>query len=252
MQNHDSRLKIHTHIRPQQESAQEKEKEPVRERKIEENRPVPSKTGGRTGSILRGKQKRREQEEPSMAEKLLRNTAVACALLLTVMSLKNVDQPWSRKVTEGLRQAMTMRIDWDETLGRLSFVRALMPETALVFLNLGDADLTAPAAGEIVHEYLPEQPWIEYSCPAAEQVLAATDGVVTAAGQGAGGEWIVLILSEEGVETVYGYLDCVYVQAGQTVRAAQQIGATKNQDPSRLYFEVREEGEPVDPSGRIS
>ena len=254
MQTENGRLKIHTGMRPEAQ-------EPVR---AEENAPAAEAakrmkglhlSGGGFGRIragARAKRPRAAQEGMTTGERLLRNTAVACALLLTVMSLKNVDQPWSRKLTEGVRQAMTMRIDWDESLGRLSFVRALVPETALVFLNLGErADLTAPAEGEITHEYTQSQPWIEYACGSAQQVLAASDGVVTAAGQGAGGDWIVLIQSEEGMETVYGYLASVYVRAGQEVKQAQQIGATADSAESRLYFELREDGDPVNPAGRM-
>ena len=250
MQNENGRLKIHTSMRPEEPGPVREEKSAAEETVKAEKRP-----GGQAwrAKAARSRKKPREMKEGMTAgERLLRNTAVACALLLTVMSLKNVDQPWSRKMTEGVRQAMTMRIDWDETLGRLSFVRALVPETALVFLNLGDrVDLIAPTAGKITHDYSEGQPWLEYACGPAEQVLAAADGVVTAAGQGAGGDWIVLIQSEDGTETVYGYLASVYVRAGQEVKAAQQIGATADEDESRLYFELRENGEAVNPAGRM-
>jgi len=252
MLNENSRLKIHTGVRPAPE-------EPVREEAApqgnDQNRgqKVKRKGFGRRESPSPGRKRVHSMQEGMTAgEKLLRNTAVACALLLSVMALKNADQPWTRKVTEGVKQAMTMRIDWDETLGRLSFVRSLMPETALVFLNLGDrTDLTAPAQGEITHAYTEQQPWLEYRCEASHQVAAASDGVVTAAGQGAGGDWIVLIQSGEGVETVYGYLESVYVRAGQKVKSGQQIGVTAAQADSRLYFELRENGEPADPTGRM-
>ena len=255
MQNENGRLKIHTSMRPEEPSPVREEKSAAAEEAVKtEKRP-----GRTTGSgewrakVGRRRKKPREMKEGmTTGERLLRNTAVACALLLTVMSLKNADQPWSRKMTEGVRQAMTMRIEWDESLGRLSFVRTLVPETALVFLNLGErADLSAPTEGEITHEYSESQPWIEYACSPAQQVMAATDGVVTAAGQGAGGDWIVLIQSKEGIETVYGYLKSIYVRAGQEVKQAQQIGATADSAESRLYFELREDGEAVDPAGRM-
>lgn len=255
MQNESGRLKIHTSMRPEEPETVREDENAVSEEAAKTEK-KPRRVGG--GGIRRIKDARIRKKPRDMksgmtvGERLLRNTAVACALLLTVMSLKNVDQPWSRKMTEGVRQAMTMRIEWDETLGRLSFVRALVPETALVFFNLGErSDLTAPAEGEIIHEYTGSQPWIEYACGPAQQVLAAADGVVTAAGQGAGGDWIVLIQSEGGMETVYGYLANVYVRQGQEVKAAQQIGATADEDESRLYFELRENGEAVNPAGRM-
>ena len=254
MQTENGRLKIHTSMRPEEQKTVREEKNAAEEDKKERKGLHLPDCGSfrRIRTEARAKRPRTAQGGMTPGERLLRNTAVACALLLTVMSLKNVDQPWSRKMTEGVRQAMTMRIDWDETLGRLSFVRALVPETALVFLDLGErADLTAPVSGEISHEYTEGQPWIEYACESAQQVLAASDGVVTAAGQGAGGDWIVLIQSEGGMETVYGYLESVYVRAGQEVKAAQQIGATAGSGESRLYFELRKNGEAINPVGRM-
>lgn len=255
MQNEKGRLRIHTSARPaEQEPVGKETAEEILEQRKERRDPLPEKKCRTVKKgIKRHERKKREmQEGMTVGEKLLRNTAVACALLLTVMSLKNVDQPWSRKMTEGVRQAMTMRIDWDETLGRLSFVRALVPETALVFLNLGaNADLTAPVQAEISHEYTEQQPWLEYSCGAAQQVVSATDGIVTAVGQGVSGEWIVLIQGEEDIETVYGYLESTYVRLEQEIKAGQQIGTTADQTESRLYFEVREAGNAVDPTGRM-
>ena len=255
MQNHQDRLKIHTSVRPAAET-----KEGGAEQNIGEKRegvceaPLPAKAEKRKKHPdTARKQRRREiKDGATVGEKLLRNTAVACALMLSVMALKNVDQPWSRKVTEGVKQAMTMRIDWDETLGRLSFVRSLMPETALVFLNLGgQAELSAPVSGEITHEYTDQQPWLEYGCGAAQPVYSAMQGAVTAVGEGAGGDWIVLIRDSDGRETVYGYLANVYVEVGQAVEAGQQIGATADEENSRLYFELRENGEAADPTARI-
>ncbi len=112
-------LKIHTLVRPQEvQSASEQMPPPVQAEKVE----VKAQP-----KVRREKEKRRRTREQgeklSAGERLVRNSAVACALLLTVMAMKNVDQPWSRQAVEGIRQAMTMRVDWDETLGKLSFVR---------------------------------------------------------------------------------------------------------------------------------
>lgn len=256
MQNDHDRLKIHTSARPATEEKEGGAEQVVGEKQdMGREKPLPEKKHGKTLRSVGAAHRQRRLESkdgPTVGEKLLRNTAVACALMLSVMALKNVDQPWSRKVTEGVKQAMTMRIDWDETLGKLSFVRSLVPETALVFLNMGgQADLSAPVNGEITHEYTEQQPWLEYGCSAAQPVYSAIKGVVTAVGEGAGGEWIVLIQDEEGRETVYGYLADVYVQTGQTVETGQQLGATADEESSRLYFELREDGAAVDPTARI-
>lgn len=239
MQRENDRLKIHTAVRP----------EPSAAKQVETPDEPPKAPTQRT----RPKRRRREQgDRMTVGERLLRNTAVACALLLTAMSIRNVDQPWSRRAAEGIRQAMTMRVDWDDTLGKLSFVRALVPDTALVFLNMGSSlELSAPVDGDLTHEFTAQQPWLEYRCAAEQAVRAAMSGVVKAVGQGAGDEWTVLIEGEDGAETVYGYLADAYVKAGQSVNAGDSIGVTEKQADGRMYFELREGGEAVDPSGRM-
>ncbi len=251
-QDHD-RLKIHTSVRPAQDV---EEKQEIQEAELNAEEVVPQEER----TVVGRREKRRRERRSSMdngnqttaGERLVRNTAVACALLLTAMSIKNVDHPWAQKATEGVRQAMTMRVDWDDTLGRLSFVRALVPETALVFLNLGQSDrLAAPVEGDVIHEYRDEQPWLEYRCEAGQAVSAAMSGRVTAVGQGLSGDWTILIEDSEGAEAVYGYLASVYVQVGQSIEKGQQIGAAQERADARLYFEWREDGEAIDPAERM-
>jgi hypothetical protein len=243
------RLKIHTGIRV---TGQVQQREVRQSEQEKSDAAVQSEPSGKNGRRIRRSRRQQEGERLTAGEKLLRNTAVACALLLTVMALKNVDQPWSRKASEGIRQAMTMRVDWDETLGRLSFVRALVPDTALVFLNMGQSiDMIRPTEGSVRHEYSAEQPWLEYSCAASQQVCAATDGIVAAVGQGAGGDWIVVLEREDGTQTVYGYLAQVSVKAADTVQQGDVLGRTADTQDSRLYFELREDGQSADPTARM-
>jgi len=229
MEHENSRLKIHTSVRPRAAEAPEIGPAPRPGRKPRA-RPAPGLTAG---------------------EKLIRNTAIAGAALLCVLAVRNVDQPWSNTAMNGLRQAMTMRVDWDESIGRLSFVRALVPETALVFLNLSrEADLTPPAEGTIEHGWSADQPWLEYAVAPGAPVAAAADGVVTAAAQGMGGDWIVLI-DHGGRETVYGYLAEAQARVGQEVAAGSVIGCAASSGEPRLYFELREGGVAADPTGRF-
>lgn len=183
----------------------------------------------------------------TFGERLIRNSAVACALLLTLMAVRNVDKPWSNRLTESIRSAVSMRVDWDNTLGRLSFVRALMPDSALVFLNLSDGEtLCAPVEGVLRHAYSADQPWLEYACEADTPVRAAQAGTVRAVGRGAGEDYIVLLEHEQG-ESVYGYLASTGLQEGQQVNRGDELGKSSQ----RLYFEWREAGQSVDPGPRL-
>lgn len=235
MEKNNERLKIHT------ASGERPPESPDAGREAEqagwEVLPHPSQKRRRRASAL------------SIGEKLIRNTAIAGALLLCVLAVQKVDAPWSEKAISGIRQAMTMRVDWGDRIGKLSFVRALVPETALVFLNLSDeGELIAPVHGEITHVYSEEQPWLEYACVGGESVLAADSGRVTAASQALSGDWVVMLEHEQG-ETAYGYLADAVVQVGQSVEAGDVLGHVSAE--GRLYFEVREEKTPVDPGSRL-
>ena len=184
----------------------------------------------------------------SAGDRMLRNTAVACALLLGVLALGNIRQPWAMRASETVQRALTMHIDLDSSIGRLSFVRDWMPESALVFFNLdGGAELAAPVSGELKHAYSDDQPWLLFVCPEDSPVCAAADGTVTAVSELSGGSTGVLIDHGEGMETVYAYLSSASVQPGDAVSRGQALG----QSAAQLYFELRQSEAAVDPTERM-
>ena len=184
----------------------------------------------------------------SAGDRMLRNTAVACALLLGVLALGNIRQPWAMRASETVQRALTMHIDLDSSIGRLSFVRDWMPESALVFFNLdGGAELAAPVSGELKHAYSDDQPWLLFACPEDSPVCAAADGTVTAVSELSGGSTGVLIDHGEGMETVYAYLSSASVQPGDAVSRGQALG----QSAAQLYFELRQSEAAVDPTERM-
>lgn len=184
----------------------------------------------------------------SAGDRMLRNTAVACALLLGVLALGNIRQPWAMRASETVQRALTMHIDLDSSIGRLSFVRDWMPESALVFFNLdGGAELAAPVSGGLKHAYSDDQPWLLFACPEDSPVCAAADGTVTAVSELSGGSTGVLIDHGEGMETVYAYLSSASVQPGDAVSRGQALG----QSAAQLYFELRQSEAAVDPTERM-
>ena len=160
----ENKLRIHAQIRPEEAKA-EPEPRPIRWR----SRPHPD--------ARRGFRAKKAVKEPkpklSFGDRLLRNSALACAALLAILAVGNIDQPWARQASETVRQALTMRIDLDESIGGLSFVKDLMPESALVFLNLsGESELAVPASGELSHAYSDAQPWLLFACGEGSEVVA--------------------------------------------------------------------------------
>ena len=180
---------------------------------------------------------------------LLRHTAIACALLLSIMALRNADLPWTQRAVAGIERVMTMKIDLDESLGKRHFVRELVPETAMVFWNAGAPDrLQAPVKGSIEHEYSEMQPWRIYSCADGETICAAMDGEVARVEKGAMADYIVLITHDNGLETVYAYMTQADVAPGERVYAGDPIGVSAAGGGARVYFALLRDGAGVDPA----
>lgn len=238
----ENRLRVHAQIRPDAEEAAAEPRPAVRWR----SRPHPL---ARRPFARRPAAEKRPKEKLSFGDRLLRNSAFACALLLAILAVGNIDQPWARRASETVRQALTMRIDLDESIGGLSFVKELMPESALVFLNLtADTELSPPSAGELAHAYSEAQPWLLFACGWGDSVTAVADGTVTAVSELGDGETLGLLVDHgNGLESVYAYLSESSVESGQRVERGQTLGASS----ANLYFELRESGAAVDPTERM-
>lgn len=184
----------------------------------------------------------------SFQERLLRNSCLACAVLLGILALGNLQQPWAKKAANSIEQALTMRIDLDRSLGQLSFVQKLMPESALVFFNLGNShELTLPVQGELTHAYSAAQPWLMFSCKEGSGVCAPADGTVSAVSPLSDGGFGVLIDHGNGLESIAAGLTDVSIHAGDEVLRGGMIGSADGS----IYFELRQGGEAIDPSEKM-
>ncbi len=194
----------------------------------------------------------RAGRERTMGERLLLNTSIACALLVGITAMARIDTPWTRQIAQTVSNAVTMRVNLDDTLGKLNFVRDLMPDAALVFWNMGAGDaLARPVAGALTHSYDQGQPWLEYQVNGEQPVYAAASGTVAAVSENAGGEWTLMLDHEAGEQTVYAYLGKVIVKPGQTIERGAQIGVTQSKEAARMYFELRVNGASSDPTDRL-
>ena len=176
------------------------------------------------------------QKRLSFQERLLRNSLFACALLLGILSLSNLDAPWAQKAASGIEQALTMKIDLDESLGQLSFVQRIMPESALVFLNLsGTENQALPVEGSISHAYSEDQPWLMYNTIEGSTVFACAEGTIAAISPVSDGSYGILIDHGEGLESVTACLKDVCIAMGDKVARGTAIGTSG----TSLYFELR-------------
>ena len=217
-------IKIHTSIQPENEA-------------VKKEAPIASKP-----------KIKKIRRRPSAAERLYKNTAVACALLLCVMALKNIDTPVTNAITDTLKSAVSMDLNLSESVGRLSFVQKMMPESALVFLNLSESNAPdLPVSGTVAHPYTADQPWTEYLTENHAPVYAILDGTVEACVQTDEGDWTILISHEGGAKSVYAFIGEPLVKTGSAVRKADKIALTGANERARLYLEYRENSLPADP-----
>jgi murein DD-endopeptidase MepM/ murein hydrolase activator NlpD len=108
-----------------------------------------------------------------------------------------------------------------------------------------------PTTGTLTQPYHPGHGGIDIGVPEGTPVVAATDGVVTFAGQQSGYGTHVEIRHADGVLTTYSHLSAISVAVGQPVKTGQPIAASGNTGHStgpHLHFEVRPgEGTTIDP-----
>ena len=232
-------LRIHAHVTPPGaggKAAGSDKRPPI------QIRAAPSESARSGGT---GRRVRRVHARLTRSERLMRNSAYACALLLGILALGNVNEPWAKRASDSVEQALTMRIDLDESIGALQFVKNLMPDSALVFMNLsGEHPLGKPVDGPLAHGWTHAQPWLMFNCAEGAEVRAAAPGTVTAVSPMSGDKYGVLVDHGEGVETLYAHLSSAEVQAGDAVARGQTLGRGSD----AVYFEYRRAGESVDPT----
>jgi murein DD-endopeptidase MepM/ murein hydrolase activator NlpD len=92
---------------------------------------------------------------------------------------------------------------------------------------------------------------IDILAPAGAEVRAASPGLAGYTGNGLRGYGNAVILDHgEGITTLYGHLATIHVQSGETVPAGAVIGTigrSGNATTHHLHFELRVDGEAVDP-----
>jgi murein DD-endopeptidase MepM/ murein hydrolase activator NlpD len=123
--------------------------------------------------------------------------------------------------------------------GRLDRVRLLPPLTGTVSSGFGNRTGGQHAGIDIL-------------APGGTEVRAALPGLASFAGTRMRGYGSAVILDHgDGITTLYGHLATIRVQSGETVPAGAVIGTvgrSGNATTHHLHFELRIDGEAVDPA----
>ena len=91
---------------------------------------------------------------------------------------------------------------------------------------------------------------LDIAAPAGTPIKAAADGTVLFAGYSGGYGYVVKLNNGNGVQTYYGHCSKLYVSTGEKVKAGDVIaavGSTGNSTGNHLHFEVRVNGNKVNP-----
>ncbi|NLV58032.1 MAG: M23 family metallopeptidase [Clostridiales bacterium] len=180
-------------------------------------------------------------------DNLLRNVAVVGAIVLVVIAVRNTEGTPTQSVFAALQSSMNM--EWDESLGKLSFVSNLLPGSVQgVWNEAENIQVLAPSNGELVHAWSPEEPYIELQ-GIVRDVRAAANGEIMSIAHGLDEEVIVRIRHDDSTETLYGNLAACHMDVGDYVFAGDIIGTVL--DGSPLAFELRKDGRSIDPKGKL-
>lgn len=181
------------------------------------------------------------------ADRLLRDLAVVGALFLTVLAVRNAQTPESQSVFSALQESANMQ--WDETLGQLSFVSNWLPESVQAVWNGTDSlTVLAPITGQTVHAWSKKEPYVEWMSEISD-VRCVADGEVMSIAHGLGEERILRIRHDDDTESIYGNLAECFAAEGDRVTAGQIIARVLEDQP--LAFELRRDGRSIDPKGRL-
>ncbi|MDR3159272.1 MAG: peptidoglycan DD-metalloendopeptidase family protein [Zoogloeaceae bacterium] len=107
-----------------------------------------------------------------------------------------------------------------------------------------------PANGKVVGNYNTESKGIDIAGKAGDPVLAAADGKVVYTGSGLRGYGNLVIVKHSGnFLTAYAHNQKILVKEQQEVKRGQKIAEMGKTDSAtvKLHFEVRRNGDPVEP-----
>ena len=178
-------------------------------------------------------------------DKLIRNLAVVGGLLLTLVAVKNAGAPQAQSVFSALQDSANM--EWDESLGKLSFVGGFLPEgIRAVWSEKESVTVLSPVVGETVHVWTEQEPYLEVMSTVSD-VRAVADGEIMSIAHGVDEERILRVRHDDETESIYGNLVMCYGEEGDRVYAGDIIARVLDGKP--LAFEFRKDGRSINPEG---
>jgi murein DD-endopeptidase MepM/ murein hydrolase activator NlpD len=115
-----------------------------------------------------------------------------------------------------------------------------------------DSSFAWPVVGEITQGYHKEHPALDLGAPYGSPVYAAREGTVIHSGWARTGYGYTVILDHgEGLQSLYSHMKGTWVTVGKKVKRGQligEVGSTGHSTGPHVHFEIRVDGERVDPT----
>lgn len=181
----------------------------------------------------------------------LAQAGICAVVLASVLLFQSIDTPLTNEITDGLSGVVTMEVDVGRDLGRLQFVKNIVPESVLTFWEATAEEpkgLVVPFQGTVSIGFSADQPGIVYTGQ-SDRVVSAADGTVDSVREAEDGGYVVKIRHDGGLDTVYALLRGVKVAPGDQVTAGQDIAlALEGSAGYYLYFQALRAGTATDPA----
>jgi|Deesub1362A_J573_1020465.scaffolds.fasta_scaffold00070_32 murein DD-endopeptidase MepM/ murein hydrolase activator NlpD len=243
--------------------------------------------GEENGVRLFMREKRLDWPLPQQAPRLRRTgpgrwlfrVAVAAAVFVAFLVIRESQAPWGVQVREGLRYVLTTEWNYQPVVDRVVRLGLQTVNVDIPFLDTrphrsdGDVEMAIgpidepvlPVAGTVVREFgwvvdpVNNREWfhpgVDIAAPAGTPVRAAMSGVVARVGENLTYGRYVLVEHGNETYTLYAQLENIRVKKKDQVEQGQLLAevGTKGDFPGPgVHFEYREKGALVDPLTRFT
>jgi murein DD-endopeptidase MepM/ murein hydrolase activator NlpD len=168
-------------------------------------------------------------------------------------SASSADSVYSALLPAGLGQSSAGGLSSLEgllTLRLLEVVERLLSYSTAAPAAQTSAPAGLPTTGPISQEFHPGHTGIDVAVPVGTPIHSTMPGKVTYAGWNTEGYGNLVIVENGRYRTYYAHLQSIPVTVGQTVEAGAVVGLSGNTGHStgpHLHYEVRVDGQPVQP-----
>lgn len=186
-----------------------------------------------------------KKTKPDWKAKLTRNTAIAVCALLTVVGVQQSAASPDGTFLKAVQGAIES--EWDQNVGRLTYVSGMLSDSVQVFSRSSRdlSDLIRPVQAQAVQAWSEETPYLLYQN--AGNVYAAASGEVTAIAHDDNSYYIIRLMHDNGLESLYYGLKSCAVQEGDPVTSDTLLGLAAPE----FAFAVQRGGQSLDCSAQL-